>query len=91
MKSEIEKIYMKKGKKMSQEIDQDRDYGDAQSAEAAEAWAMQNFTSAMSALVEQIDFKNYAQFERYIQLTSMAAFAKNDKKLNDHKVGGNLI
>ena len=76
---------------MSREIDQDREFGDAQSAQAAEAWAMQNFTSAMSALVEQIDFKNYVQFERYVQLTSMAAFAKNEKKLRGHKVGGELI
>ena len=76
---------------MSQEIDQDREFGDARSAQAAEAWAMQNFTSAMSALVEQIDFKNYAQFERYVQFTGMAAFAKNEKKLKEHKVGGDSI
>lgn len=76
---------------MSQEIDQDREFGDAQSAQAAEAWAIQNFTSAMSALIEQVDFKNYNQFERYLQFTGMAAFAKNDKKLKEHKVGGDLI
>lgn len=76
---------------MIEEIDQDREFGDAQSAEAAEAWAIQNFTSAMSALIEQVHFKNYNQFERYLQFTGMAAFAKNDKKLKEHKVGGDLI
>ena len=42
---------------MIEEIDQDREFGDAQSAEAAEAWAIQNFTSAMSALIRAGGFQ----------------------------------
>ena len=58
-----------------------RDIHDQHSAEAAEAWAIQNFTAAMSALIQQVDFKNYNQFQRYLEFTGMAAFAKNQTKL----------
>lgn len=58
-----------------------RDIHDQHSSEAAEAWAMQNFQSAMTALIEQVGFKNYNHFQRYLEYTGMAAFAKNQTKL----------
>lgn len=58
-----------------------RDIHDQHSAEAAEAWAIQNFNAAISALVEQVDFKSEEHFKRFVFIIGQTAWVKNQTKL----------
>ena len=58
-----------------------RDIHDQHSSEAAEAWAIQNFTASMSALVEQVDFKSDEQFTKFVEIIRATAWINNQTKL----------
>lgn len=68
-----------------------RDIHDQHSAEAAEAWALQNFKCALTSLVEQVDFDNEQTFNRFVNITSGLAWINNEEKLAKIKESGAKI
>lgn len=63
---------------------------DQHSAEAAEAWALQNLNTALDGVCQLVNFECREKFEAYVRIIANSAWATQQKSLAAHKAGDKL-